>query len=140
MTGASDTFAGALWALDFLHWWAGHDVIGVDFHNTLRSPTDIIAPDADGKPTIKPKLYGLKAFELGGHGNNMPVDISNGEGVNLTAYAVRNGTNLFVTIINKEHGTGARAAEVTIVSEGIGKRFRQYPSPPPMAMSRRKRA
>ena len=32
---ASDTFAGALWALDFLHWWMAHTALsGVDFHNT----------------------------------------------------------------------------------------------------------
>ena len=39
--------------------------------------------------------------------------------MNLTAYAAGNTTNCWVTVINKEHGTGARAASVTIVTRGI---------------------
>ncbi len=31
--GASDAFASALWALDYLHWWAAHGAAGVNFHN-----------------------------------------------------------------------------------------------------------
>ena len=48
-----------------------------------------------------------------------PVSIGNSNELNLTAYAVGNGSNLFVTIINKEHGTGARDAAVTIKPDGI---------------------
>jgi len=115
---ASDTFAGALWALDFLHWWAAHDARGVDFHNTTWVASDVIAPDSDGRFKINPKGYGLKAFDLGSHGSVEPIVISNSNGVNLTAYAVRGDRSFFVTIINKEHGAGARAADVTIVSDG----------------------
>lgn len=120
---ASDTFAGALWALDFLHWWAAHDTKGVDFHNTQWVVSDILAPDPDSNGQFKtnPKGYGLKAFELGGHGSPEPVAISNPKRVNLTAYAVREAGNLFVTIINKEHGTNARGADLTIISAGIAK-------------------
>lgn len=116
---ASDTFAGALWALDFLHWWAAHDAKGVDFHNTQWVVSDVITPDANGQLRINPKGYGLKAFDLGSHGSVEPVAITNPDGVNLTAYAVRDIKNLFVTIINKEHGTNARGAAVTIISAGI---------------------
>ncbi|MDB6023379.1 MAG: hypothetical protein JWQ04_3236 [Pedosphaera sp.] len=118
---ASDTFAGALWALDFLHWWAAHDTKGVDFHNTQWVVNDVITRDAAGQVTINPKGYGLKAFDLGGHGNVASVAISNPDGVNLTAYAVRDGGIFFVTIINKDHGTSARAAEVTIKLNGVAK-------------------
>jgi hypothetical protein len=120
---ASDTFAGALWALDFLHWWAAHDAKGVDFHNTQWVVSDIITPDATGRLTIYPKSYGLKAFDLGGHGNIIPMAIANPQRVNLTAYAVRGAGNLFVTIINKDHGVGANAANVKIVADGILQRF-----------------
>ncbi len=120
--GASDTFAGALWALEFLHWWAAHEAVGVDFHNTEWVVNDVIAHDSKGRLAINPKGYGLKAFDLGGHGSVTPVTISNPDGVKLTAYAVRGGGNLFVTILNKEHGAGARGADLTIVSEGIAKR------------------
>ncbi len=118
---ASDTFAGALWALDFLHWWAAHDARGVDFHNTEWVVSDVITLDSKGRATINPKGYGLKAFDLGSHGRIAPVTISNPEGVNLTAYAVRDAKNLFITIINKDHGGSARSADVTIVSDGIAK-------------------
>lgn len=118
---ASDTFAGALWALDFLHWWAAHNASGVDFHNTQWVANDVITPDAERQLKINPKGYGLKAFELGSHGSTEPVTISNAEGINLTAYAVRCASNLFVTIINKEHGPGAREAKVTIAAPGAAR-------------------
>jgi hypothetical protein len=120
--GASDTFTGALWALDFLHWWAAHDARGVDFHNTQWVVSDVITPDEQGRLKINPKGYGLKAFDISSHGSMMPVAISNPAGVNLTAYAVRGAGNIFVTIINKDHGAGARAANVTIVANGISQR------------------
>lgn len=119
--GASDTFAGALWALDFLHWWAAHDAKGVDFHNTQWVVSDVIAPDADGQLRIHPKGYGVKAFDLGSHGRTAPVKMANPKKVNLTAYAVRGDGNLFVTLINKGYGTNAPEADVTIVSDEIGK-------------------
>ena len=53
----------------------------------------------------------------------MPVAISNPVGVNLTAYAVRNARDIFVTIINKDYGAGARTAKVTIKAERISQRF-----------------
>src|SRR5258707_4506560 len=58
---ASDTFAGALWALDFLHWWAAHGARGVDFHNTQWVANDVITPGPSGQLTINPKGYGFKA-------------------------------------------------------------------------------
>lgn len=114
---ASDTFAGALWALDFLHWWAAHGASGVDFHNTQWVVNDVITPDSDGRLKINPKGYGIKAFDLGGHGAAEAVTMSNPEKLNITAYAVSGAGDLFVTIINKEHGAGARGAAVTIVSD-----------------------
>jgi len=34
----SDTFASALWSLDFLHWWAAHGCHGINLHTVTRSP------------------------------------------------------------------------------------------------------
>jgi Glycosyl hydrolase family 79 C-terminal beta domain len=119
--GASDTFAGALWALDFLHWWAAHDTLGVDFHNTHWVANDVITPDENGRLTINPKGYGLKAFALGSHGSVEPLTLSNPAGLNLTAYAVRGTREHFVTLINKEHGAGAREATVTLSAPGPAK-------------------
>ena len=30
--GVSDTYAASLWALDATHWWAGHHVLGLNYH------------------------------------------------------------------------------------------------------------
>lgn len=116
ITNASDTLAGALWALDFLHWWAAHDARCVDFHNTMWVVNDTITHDEDGRLGVTPKGCAFKAFNLGGHGRVTPLDISNRDKINLTAYAVRNGKNLFVTIINKEYGAGAHTADVIIAA------------------------
>jgi hypothetical protein len=115
VTDASDRFAGALWALDFLHWWAERGVLGVDFHNTQWVPNDVLTRDkSSGELRINPKGYGLKAFDLGSDGSPEPITIGNAGRINLTAYAVRDGERHFVTVINKEHGTHARAAKVSI--------------------------
>jgi Glycosyl hydrolase family 79 C-terminal beta domain len=119
VTGASDAFASALWALDYMHWWAEHGARGVNFQNTEWLATDTFHPDASGSYQINPKAYGIRAFDLGGHGQVEPVSVGNTTGVNLTAYAVRNATGLYVTIINKEHGQNARTATVTIRPESF---------------------
>jgi hypothetical protein len=76
------------------------------------------APQDDGLKSgyrIHPIAYGIKAFDLGGHGMIEPLAIANPDALNLTAYAVREGRSLFVTVINKKDpGAGPRDANVTI--------------------------
>ena len=124
----SDTFASALWGLDFLHWWAAHGANGVNFHTG-----DKVAARDMNKPcryavfwtsnrgyNVHPIGYGLKAFDLGGHGRVLPLAISSTNPLDLTAYAVRGARGeLFVTIINKEHGAEGRSADLTINATGI---------------------
>jgi len=119
VTNVSDAYASALWALDVLHWWAAHGASGVNFQNTEWIPTDTFHPDSFGNYQMNPKAYGIKAFDLGRHGHVEPIKITNTNGLNLTAYAVGNGSNLYVTIINKEHGARGRDAAVTILPDGI---------------------
>jgi hypothetical protein len=119
VSGASDAFASALWALDYMHWWAAHNARGVNFQNTEWLATDTFHPDTSGNYQINPKAYGIKAFDLGGHGRVEPVVVGNADGLDLTAYAVGTGTAVYVTVINKEHGAGARAASVTITPNGL---------------------
>ena len=38
---------------------------------------------------VHPVGYGIKAFDLGGHGSVLPLTISNSDSLDLTAYAVR---------------------------------------------------
>ncbi|HZV33512.1 MAG TPA: hypothetical protein VFB72_02970 [Verrucomicrobiae bacterium] len=59
---ASDTLASALWALDYMHWWAAHGCAGVNFHNKSWLLTDTIYLDSSGKFRIHPKAYGIKCL------------------------------------------------------------------------------
>jgi hypothetical protein len=119
VSGASDAFAAALWALDYAHWWAEHNARGINFQNTEWLTTDTFHPDSTGNYQINPKAYGIKAFDLGGHGRVEPADLGNPNNLDLTAYSVGTTTELYVTIINKEHGPGARAATVSIRPKGF---------------------
>lgn len=121
--GGNDCYATALFALDFMHWWASHDCSGVYFHTTMH-PTNwwkyngMVYLDEAGKFEVRAMGYGVKAFDVGGHGNVLPVALGNSNQLNLTAYAVADRTNVYVTIVNKEHDAGARAAAVTIIPAG----------------------
>ena len=116
VNGASNAFAAALWALDYLHWWAAHGCAGVNFHNKKWLLTDTVYRDSAGNFQINPKAYGLKAFDLGSHGDIITaVKLSNPENLNVDCYAVGEATNLYVTIINKTHGSaGSADAMVTV--------------------------
>ena len=117
---ASDSFASALWALDYLHWWAVHGASGVNFHNTEWFKTDTVYLDeSSGDYRINPKAYAIKAFDLGSHGWVVPATIASHMNLNVTAYATCDKTNLYVTIINKEHGPAGRAASVAIDLKGF---------------------
>jgi len=111
---ASDTFAGALWALDFLHWWTEHGAMSVHFHNTLWKVNDVITEDSKNNLMIYPKGYGVRAFCLGSAGITESSTISNPNGMNLTCYVVFSQGGHWVTLINKEYGASAPAADVTI--------------------------
>ncbi len=112
--GASNSFATALFSLDYLHWWAEHKCSGVNFHNKQWVKNAPIFMDVLGNFQVNPVGYGIMAFNLGGHGYVQPMTMTNSKQINLTAYAVRNNMNVYVTIINKEHGSNAREAKVTI--------------------------
>jgi hypothetical protein len=119
--GASNAFASALWALDYLHWWAAHAAAGVNFHNKQWLYTDTIVPDpaaAGAGYAVTPKGYGIKAFTLGSAGRAKPAQIGNPDGINLTAYCIGGADEDYVTIINKTQGAEAADAAVTIVPPG----------------------
>ncbi len=127
VNGASNAFSSALWALDYMHWWAENSSGGVNFHNKQWIYTDTIVPNPNpcvttcGDYQTSPKGYGIKAFDLGGHGYAEPVAISNPDNMNLTAYAVGEGQDLYVTIINKTHSStnDSTDAVVTIQPNGF---------------------
>lgn len=127
VTGASDGFTSALWALDYMHWWAAHHMAGVNFHNNPWIPTDTVVPDPNpcgpdgcGNYRVTPKAYGMKAFALGSQGFVEPVKIANAKHINMTAYAVGTAKILYVTIINKTHSTTHDATDAAVTIEAPG--------------------
>ena len=119
----SDTFASALWGVDFMYWWATHGASGLNFHtgDHVAAGSELVASkytafySITNGFTIRPLGYAIKMFEVGGRGRTIPATMSNPEGVNLSFYAVRDeGENLFVTLINKENGSIARTAKIGI--------------------------
>lgn len=124
----SDTFAAALWGLDFMHWWAAHGAAGLNFHTG-----DKVAAGANMHPSrytayfsaahgfhVQPLGYALKAFDLGGHGRIAPIHIASDASTNLAGYAVLDESNTVdVTLINKDHGSAAKSLEIEL-SDGRG--------------------
>lgn len=127
VSGASDGFAAALWALDYMHWWAEHHMAGVNFHNNPWIPTDTIVPDPNpctaagcGNYRATAKALGMKAFSLGSHGDVEPIKVDNPKHINLTAYAVGTANDLYVTIINKTHTSTHDATDARVIIKAPG--------------------
>ena len=126
-SGSSDAFASALWGLDYLYWWADHGAAGINFHTggyvDGARPSEpqryVVFWNSPEGFAVRPLGYGIKAFDLGCHGQLVPVHFtSNTNHVNLTAYGVgsTNGS-LSITLINKETVT-IRDVNVTIATSG----------------------
>lgn len=119
----SDTFASALWALDYQWWWAVHGASGINFHTG-----DKVAARDENKPcryavfwtspngySVHPVGYGLKMFSLGAKGNILFPEIENKGDVNVVVYAAAQGKNHFkVTLINREHGQSGHAVDIVL--------------------------
>jgi len=128
-TNVSNTFASALWGLDFMYWWAAHGAAGLNFHTgdrvaagrTLQPSKYTAFFTTTNGYLVRPLGYGLKAFDLGGHGKFVPATISNPDNLNLSAYVVLGDDNdLYLTIINKEHGAAAHDARISIHQNSAG--------------------
>lgn len=128
-TNVSNTFASSLWGFDFMYWWAEHQAAGLNFHtgdrvaagpNFVPSKYTAFFSTTNGY-RVRPLGYGIKAFDLGGHGQFVSATLSDSSNTNLSTYAVLdNKTNLFVTLINKEYGAGAAGLNITL---DVGSRF-----------------
>jgi hypothetical protein len=126
VNGASNAYPSSLWALDYMHWWAEHNAAGVNFHNKQWIYTDTIVPSPNpcvgtcGNYQTAPKGYGIKAFDLGGHGYVEPVTLSNPSGINVTAYAVGDAQDVYVTIVNKTHSTTNDSTDAAVAIQPSG--------------------
>jgi Malectin domain len=122
---ASNTFASALWGLDYMYWWTTQqDMIrGVNFHTgdnvSAGPPNYAVFLSTTGGYSMHPLGYGIKAFDLGGHGRVVHAALNNPAGVDLTAYGVLAADNsLWVTVINKSHDASATTVNLTIQPGG----------------------
>jgi glycosyl hydrolase family 79 len=121
-TNVSNTFASALWGLDFMYWWAEHHAAGLNFHTgdrvaagytLLPSKYTAFFSTTNGY-MVRPLGYGIKAFDLGAHGKFVPVTLTGADKLNLRAHAVLGSDkNVYLTLINNEHGNSAKDVHVT---------------------------
>jgi len=122
LKGASDSYASALWAVDYLYWWANHGVEGMNFHTGDRTGGDAnficryaAFRTSDHGYDVQPLSYGMKLFDFGGHGRMLPTTVKEGDGQNLAAYStLSKDKTVFVTLINKAHGPKAEEQLVKI--------------------------
>ena len=113
----SNTLAAALWAIDYLHWWAAHGAQGINFHTgdwvaagekQTRCWYASFWNDAGGCEA-HPIAYALKAFALGGYGQILPTSIgADASSGSITAYAVLAADgHVYCTLVDKDHGAAA---------------------------------
>jgi len=75
----SDSFASALWAIDFLFTCAASGASGVNFHGGGRGPGYTpIADDGENVREVRPEYYGTLLFSLAAQGRLTKVEVSGG--------------------------------------------------------------
>jgi hypothetical protein len=106
--GVSDTFASALWVLDYTLDLASHGCAGVNIetdinHHAFISSYSPIVHDRDMACSARPEYYGLLALAMAGHGDVIKTTADKGD-LNLSAYSTLDGPGKvqWVVVINKD--------------------------------------
>jgi hypothetical protein len=100
-SGVSNSFASALWALDFMFLAADQGASGVNFHmgNTYYTPISFLS----GPATPNPLYYGMLFFSKASLGKMVSAGSTAGTAINFTSYAVQQADGTVqVTLINKD--------------------------------------
>jgi hypothetical protein len=111
-TGVSDTFASALWCLDYMFILATYGCNGVNMETDINqlgwiSHYSPIVHDPAGNCSVRPEYYGMLAFALAGHGDLLKLSLEKND-LNLSAYATRDEQRIiWLTVINKERAQDA---------------------------------
>ena len=104
--GASDVFASALWALDFMWQVATATGEGINFHGgDLNGANLIYSPivDENGTVTARPEYYAMLAFKYGSSGGTIISSGNDQPNYNFSNYACLNADKtITVTLINKD--------------------------------------
>ncbi|MES2473465.1 MAG: glycosyl hydrolase family 79 C-terminal domain-containing protein, partial [Pseudomonadota bacterium] len=120
--GVSDSFAAALWVLDYLFVLARFGAAGANLQTGINhlgrlSYYSPITDDRKGRYGAAPEYYGLLAFAQIADGEIIAADVNKGS-VNLSVHAVRqDGGGIGVAVINKDM---TRDAAVTIAGAPQG--------------------
>jgi len=110
--GVSDTFAAALWVLDFLFTLASAGCAGVNIETGVNqlgfiSSYSPIGDDEKGHYWAAPEYYGMLAFTLSA-GGQILESVIDADGRNVKAYATkRNNNEIVLTLINRETASDA---------------------------------
>ena len=105
--GVSDTFAAALWALDYMFTLASHGGAGLNLETDINqlgwiSHYSPIVHDAAMQCHVRPEYYGMLAFAQAGRGDLLRLALDKGD-LNLTAYATRAEPGvIWLTVVNKD--------------------------------------
>src|SRR3954470_3214751 len=104
--GVSNSFAAALWALDYLLVLASYGCAGVNMETSVNHLGKIsyytpISDDLNGHYGAAPEYYGLLAFAQLSDGGMSPVAVA-ANGINLTAWSVVSRGERALAIINKD--------------------------------------
>ena len=123
----SDSYASTLWVLDYLNWWAGRHILGLNFHtgDTVNGYPIMQANYAVfvHKPgsrefDIRPMAYGVLAFSQAARGKAMDVKVEGAAGLDFTAYAYEDQkAGQSIMLLNKTQGQGAQP--ITVRVEGV---------------------
>jgi hypothetical protein len=114
-SGVSNSYASALWVLDYMYNCAQGGASGVNFHGggdgTGYTP---IADNNGAVVEARPEFYGITFFSLAGGGELATTTISGAGTVNVTAYAIKavTGTGLNLVLINKDSTANLEATLV----------------------------
>jgi len=106
-SGVSNSFAAALWVLDYLFVLTSYGCSGVNMETGVNhlgwiSHYTPIGDDLAGHYEAAPEYYGLLAFAQAARGEQIAVSCDAGD-VNLTAYATRqNARAMTLAVINKD--------------------------------------
>jgi len=101
--GVSNSYASALWVLDFLFTAAEGGSVGVNLHGGGNYGGYTPIADSSGAVVeVRPEFYGMMLFALAGQGNLHQTNLSAG-GVNATAHAVKHSDgNMNIVVVNKD--------------------------------------
>ena len=101
--GLSDTFASALWGIEFMFQLAEAGAQGLNFHTGDAKAYTPIVPGATDRPAARPLYYAMLMFkETAQDAVLLPVQVAAG-GANLAAFATRTGDGMpRLCVVNKE--------------------------------------